>query len=277
MSGGATPLFDVDFAAEVGPPDRRFTLAVRFQARMPRTVILGPSGAGKTLTLQCLAGLRTPDTGRIAFAGEPLFDTTGPGPRVDVPARARRFGLVFQDYALFPHLTVRQNVAFGLQRGWRNPRHPRHPSARLEADARADRNARPDTSANATTHASTHDDTLVADALRRFELSPHASKRPHELSGGQRQRTALARALVTGPRALLLDEPFAALDAALRQRLRDELDAVLRDTGVPMLMITHDPADRDRFGDQVVPLHDGHVEQDDGRQASPVAAAGGNR
>jgi molybdate transport system ATP-binding protein len=218
--------FDVRIAHTVGDAQRRFRLEVAFRTTARRTVLVGPSGAGKTLTLQALAGLLSPQAGRIVFDGQVLFDASA---GIDVPARARRFGVVFQDYALFPHLTVRQNVAFGLVRGWRNP------SPREASDPR------------------------VEAVLRRLELAPMAHQRPHELSGGQRQRTALARALVTGPRALLLDEPFAALDPALRARLRDDLDALLDETGVPMLMITHDPADRERFGAGVLAIEDGRI------------------
>jgi molybdate transport system ATP-binding protein len=225
----APPVFDVRIAHTVGDARRTFRLDLAFRTGARRTVLIGPSGSGKTLTLQAIAGLLVPASGRIAFGGQALFDATA---GVAVPARARRFGVVFQDYALFPHLTVRQNVAFGLVRGWRNP------SAREVDDA---------------------DGARVEAVLRRLELAPMAHQRPHELSGGQRQRTALARALVIEPCALLLDEPFAALDPALRGRLRDELDALLDETGVPMLMITHDPADRERFGASVLAIADGRI------------------
>ncbi|KQU81526.1 MULTISPECIES: ATP-binding cassette domain-containing protein [unclassified Rhizobacter] len=218
--------FDVDIRKTVESPQRRFELQVRFTAQARRTVIYGPSGAGKTLTLRALAGLLRPDAGRIAFNGETLFDG---GARVAVPARQRRFGYLFQDYALFPQLNVRQNIAFGLQRGWRNP--PR------DAGGEA-----------------------VERWLGALELGPVASQRPHQLSGGQRQRTALARALVASPRALLLDEPFSALDPGLRERTRDELDRLLAQIDIPLVMITHDPDDLRRFGEQVLQLRDGAVD-----------------
>jgi molybdate transport system ATP-binding protein len=136
---------------------------------------------------------------------------------------------LFQEYALFPHLTVRQNVAFGLQHGWRNPsKHIEHPAVQRWLDA--------------------------------FELEPLARRYPHELSGGQRQRTALARALVSQPRAILLDEPFAALDAQLRGKLREELLALQRSLGTPMVLITHDPADVDAFADEVIHMAAGRVQ-----------------
>lgn len=217
--------FEVDIRKTVSSPQRRFELQVHFTSQARRTVIYGPSGAGKTLTLQAIAGLLRPDAGRIAFNGETLFDS---GARLLVPARQRRFGYLFQDYALFPQLNVRQNIAFGLQRGWRNP--PR------------DVGGEP-----------------VERWLAALELSPVASQLPHQLSGGQRQRTALARALVNGPRALLLDEPFSALDPALRERTRDELDRLLSQIDIPLVMITHDPDDLGRFGEQVLQLREGVV------------------
>lgn len=202
---------------------REFALDVAFRTDARRTVLYGPSGAGKTLTLQAIAGLLKPDEGRIASGDDVLFDSAS---GIEVPARRRAFGYVFQDYALFPHLNVRQNVAFGLRRGWFNP--PR--DASMEA---------------------------VDHWLQLCELTDVARQRPHELSGGQRQRTALARALVSGPRALLLDEPFSALDPELRERMRGELERLLDRVDVPMLMITHDPEDLARFGHHRVMLRDG--------------------
>jgi molybdate transport system ATP-binding protein len=138
---------------------------------------------------------------------------------------------VFQDYALFPHLSVRQNIAFPLVRGWCNPR--RH-----------------------------HAHRQVDYWLDAFQLGQVADQYPHELSGGQKQRTALARALVTQPRALLLDEPFAALDPVLRARMRTELKELQHRLQVPMVLITHDPEDAVVFGDHVLDLRDGRLETD---------------
>ena len=215
--------FEVDIGKTMRSAQRSFELRVRFTTHARRSVIYGPSGAGKSLTLQALAGLMTPDRGRIAFGSEVLFDSQA---GIDIPARRRGFGYLFQDYALFPRLNVRQNIAFGLSRGLRNP----------PADVGAE---------------------AVEHWLRAFELLDVAAQRPAELSGGQRQRTALARALVNSPRALLLDEPFSALDPALRERMRTELDELLRRIDIPVLMITHDPDDLDWFGDEALYLRDG--------------------
>lgn len=215
----------VDIRKTVRSEERHFHLNVRFHAPARRTVIYGPSGAGKSLTLQAVAGLLTPDEGRIAFDDDVLFDGAG---RIDVPARSRGFGYLFQDYALFPKLNVRQNIAFGLHAGWRNP--PRN-----VASEPVDR------------------------WLRAFELQEVAAQRPAELSGGQRQRVALARALVHSPRALLLDEPFSALDPALRERTRHELDELLKRIDIPVVMITHDPDDLQWFGEVVLHLRDGAI------------------
>jgi molybdate transport system ATP-binding protein len=217
--------FSVDIRKTVHSERRSFELRVQFRTRAKRSVIYGPSGAGKSLTLQAIAGLLTPDSGLITFDGDILFDAaTG----IDMPARLRGFGYLFQDYALFPKLNVRQNIAFALQAGIRNP--PAQASGEV-----------------------------VARWLRAFELDEVASQRPAELSGGQRQRTALARALVHSPRALLLDEPFSALDPALRHRMRNELDGLLRQIDIPVLMITHDPEDLEWFGDEAIYLCEGQT------------------
>ncbi|MEQ1682791.1 MAG: ATP-binding cassette domain-containing protein [Burkholderiaceae bacterium] len=217
--------FDVDIHKTVRSAQRSFDLRVRFTTSARRTVIFGPSGAGKSLTLQALAGLLKPDTGRIVFGGDVLFDGAS---GIDIPARQRGFGYLFQDYALFPKLNVRQNIAFGQSTGLRNP------SAKVE-------------------------DAAVERWLQAFELVDVAQQRPEELSGGQRQRTALARALVHSPRALLLDEPFSALDPELRERMRSELDELLQRIDIPVLMITHDPQDLAWFGDAALYLRDGQI------------------
>jgi molybdate transport system ATP-binding protein len=218
--------FELRIRKRVEGGGRRFELDVAFATDARRTVIHGPSGAGKSLTLLAIAGLLKPDEGSIRVDGQPVFDSAS---GIDVPARERRLGFLFQDYALFPQLTVRQNIAFALKRGWLNP-------SRHEGGEAVDR------------------------WIQAFELERVAQQRPHQLSGGQRQRTALARALVNEPRALLLDEPFSALDPELRGRMRAELDTLLARIGMPMLMITHDPEDVARFGDRRVMLREGVVQ-----------------
>jgi molybdate transport system ATP-binding protein len=222
----ATEGFDVDIHKTLHSDEgRRFELRVRLRTRARRSVVYGPSGAGKSLTLQALAGLLRPDDGRITFGTDLLFDAAA---GIDTPARQRGFGYLFQDYALFPKLNVRQNIAFGLRHGLRNP------AATVGGEA-------------------------VERWLRAFELVDVAAQRPSELSGGQRQRTALARALVHSPRALLLDEPFSALDPELRERMRAELDELLQRIEIPVVMITHDPDDLAWFGDEAFYLRDGAI------------------
>ncbi|WP_315387702.1 ATP-binding cassette domain-containing protein [uncultured Stenotrophomonas sp.] len=216
---------DLDIRRRFSAPGQQFELDVQLQCTQRQVVLFGPSGAGKSLTLKAIAGLLRPEAGHVRLGGMNLFDA---GQGVNLPPQQRRLGYLFQDYALFPHLTVRQNIAFGLRRGWFNP-------SRREQDPEVER--------------------WMA-ALRIEHL---AQMLPAQLSGGQRQRTALARSLVTRPQALLLDEPFAALDHDLRAHLRQELQEVLDATDVPLLLISHDPADVAMFGQQVVELADGKV------------------
>lgn len=216
---------DIDIRKTLRSGKNTFELAIRFHSSSQRIVILGPSGSGKSLMLKAVAGLVTPDAGHIRLGGATLFER---GAGIDVAPQRRQVGYLFQDYALFPHLNVRQNVGFGLARGWRNP----HAQA---ADAALDQ------------------------WLAAFGLAGLARQYPDELSGGQRQRAALARALVAQPRALLLDEPFAALDPPLRVAMRAELDAVQRRLQVPMVLITHDPDDAQVLGEHVIELRNGMV------------------
>ncbi len=202
-----------------------FEIDVRFDSNAERVVLYGPSGAGKTQTLRMIAGIVAPDAGRVVVAGRVVLDTDA---RVSLSPQARKLGFVFQDYALFAHLTARQNIAFALHRGWRNP--PRAPA-----------------------------DPTVDAWLERLHLQRVADHYPHQLSGGQRQRTALARALASEPTALLLDEPFAALDNRLRARLRAELHDLQAALRIPMLLITHDDDDVKALAQQVVTLDAGRV------------------
>jgi len=217
---------ELDIQRQLHAAGQHFELHAALRCTQPKVVLFGPSGAGKSLTLKAVAGLLRPDTGVIRMHGQRLFDQVA---GINLSPQRRRVGYVFQDYALFPHLTVRQNVGFGLQRGLRNP-------------SRGGRLA------------------VVEQWLQAFRIDPVGDLLPSQISGGQRQRTALARALVTQPQALLLDEPFAALDHALRVHLRQELETVLDQTGIPLLLISHDPEDVEMFGQQVVHLADGRVQ-----------------
>lgn len=218
-------MFDLHIVKTLGAGEREFRLDLRLRSHSRRLVILGPSGSGKSLTLMAIAGLLRPDAGHIRLDGRLLFD----GERgICLRPQARRVGYVFQDYALFPHLTVRQNVGFGLVGGWLNPSRRRREAA-------------------------------VERWLEAFGLGELALRRPDQLSGGQRQRVALARALVAEPRALLLDEPFAALDAELRAQMREQLAALQERLQLPMMLITHDPEDAAALGDEVVHLREGSL------------------
>jgi molybdate transport system ATP-binding protein len=217
--------WDVAIRKKMGQGAHAFGLEMSFRSDAERLVLFGPSGAGKTLTLKAIAGLLRPDDGHIVFGGEAVFDAAQ---GIDLPARTRRLGYLFQEYALFPHLTVRQNIAFGLDPGLRNP-------GRGTADLATER------------------------WLEALELRPLADRFPDQLSGGQRQRTALARALAAEPRALLLDEPFAAMDVALRGKLRAELAELQARFALPILLITHDAADVEAFADEIVHVEGGRA------------------
>lgn len=218
-------MIDVDLQLSVTDAHRRFDLSVRFASEAPVLALYGPSGAGKSLTLQAMAGLLRPAGGHVRVAGRTLFDAAQ---GVDLPAARRGVGYLFQDYALFPHLTVRQNVAFGLT-SWRRPRLSAADAERVES------------------------------LLAAFGLQDMARSRPAGLSGGQRQRVALARALACEPSVLLLDEPFSALNPMLRHSLRQELAEVRARWAIPMVMITHDVEDVLALADQVCVIDHGQV------------------
>ena len=180
--------------------------------------VLGPSGSGKSTLLKIIAGLEAPDAGQVFLDGKDISD---------LPPHRRQCGLLFQDFALFPHLSVQDNVAFGLvEQGQRR------------AVSRAQ----------------------AVDMLQRFGLGPHIDAKVRQLSGGEQQRVALARALITAPRILLLDEPFSALDAALRETLRAEFQQRIAQTGMAVVWVTHDEAEARSVGARGLRLMEGALQ-----------------
>ena len=186
-------------------------------------VLFGASGSGKTTVLRCLAGLERPDSGLIQCGDELWFD---PAKSVFLPPQQRNIGYLSQDYSLFPHLSVEQNIGYGLRR-----------SPLAERESR------------------------VADVVRLLDLAGLEKRLPRQLSGGQQQRAALARAVIRRPRLLLLDEPLSALDSPTRLRLRGELRRLLVRLGVPAILVTHDRFEALALGDELVVIDQGHIVQ----------------
>jgi iron(III) transport system ATP-binding protein len=184
--------------------------------------LLGPSGCGKTTALRVIAGFERPDAGVVSVGGLPVA-----GPGLHVPPERRRVGMVFQDYALFPHMSVAANVSYGLVKGDRDRKDPKR----------------------------------VAEVLELVGMSGTEKRLPHELSGGQQQRVALARALAPRPAVILLDEPFSNLDASLRQRVRRELKEILREARATALFVTHDQEEALSLSDLVAVMREGRVVQ----------------
>ena len=190
--------------------------------------LLGPSGCGKTTTLRCLAGLETPDEGRVAVEGDVLFDSAA---GVNVPMNRREVGMVFQSYAIWPHMTVAENVAFPLT---------------VSKDRRYSRS---------------EVEQLVDEALRTVDMAGFQSRPATRLSGGQQQRVALARSIVKTPRLLLLDEPLSNLDAQLREEMRVELKRLQRQIGITTVYVTHDQAEALTLSDQIAVIDQANVIQ----------------
>jgi iron(III) transport system ATP-binding protein len=184
-------------------------------------VLVGPSGCGKSTLLRAIAGLHALDAGEVVVAGEVMDDG-----RSSAPPERRPVGLVFQDHALFPHLTIGENVAFGIRR---------QPAAQRRA--------------------------AVDELLSMVEISHLHDRYPHEVSGGERQRASVARAVAPKPHLLLLDEPFAALDPNLRSQVRTQLVALLRTTGTPAVFVSHDQAEAMVLGDRLAVMRAGRLEQ----------------
>lgn len=183
--------------------------------------LLGPSGCGKTSTLRLVAGLDRPDAGQIRINGRTVSSR-----QKLVPPHKRDIGLLFQDFALFPHLTVSGNIAYGLSSL------DRHETLRR-----------------------------IDELLERIQLRQHADKYPHMLSGGEQQRVALARALAPQPNLLLLDEPFSGLDTMLREQMGEETVGTLKELGVTSVMVTHDPEEALTMADRIVLMNEGNVVQ----------------
>jgi molybdate transport system ATP-binding protein len=206
-----------------GAESAGFALDVEFHAAKGITVLFGPSGAGKTLTLDSIAGFVRPDGGRLLVDDQILFDAAS---GICLAPRARHCGYVFQNYALFPHMTLRQNLEFALDRSPRLERHRK-----------------------------------VNEMLEKFHLADVSGRRPHELSGGQKQRCSIARALIGSPRLLLLDEPASGLDAPLRAELYSVLRDVRHDFGIPILLVTHDFEECLELGDEMLVFREGRIVQ----------------
>lgn len=206
----------VDIQKDLG----NFHLRVSFTLDEGVLALLGASGCGKSMTLKCIAGICRPDRGRIVLDGVTLFDSEK---KIDLPPQKRRVGYLFQQYALFPNMTVEQNIAAGV---------------------RNKKQAGP----------------VVAEMIRRMRLEGLEKLRPHQLSGGQQQRTALARILVNEPEVLLLDEPFSALDTHLRFQMEAEVRQIIAQFGKPVVMVSHSQDEVYRLSDRVAVMADGHVE-----------------
>ena len=207
--------------ADPGKTEASLQLDVRFTIGAGFTILFGASGAGKTTVLDCIAGLQKPDSGRIAVGKALLFDSDK---GLDLPARRRNIGYLFQTLALFPHMTVRQNIEYGLAS-----------LDRVERDSRS------------------------SEIAESFAISGLFDRRPSEISGGERQRVALARALVTRPRALLLDEPLTALDAVTKTRILGDLRRWNDRNAVPILYVTHQRDEVHALGDRVLVLEAGKL------------------
>jgi len=201
-----------------------FNLELKVKIDNQILVLWGPSGAGKTTTLHCLAGLLKPSAGLIKLNDQVLFSSDE---KIDVPTRLRNVGYLFQNYALFPHMTVRQNVLYGL-------RGPKRVNSGVDA----------------------------VELLNSFGVGHLIDRYPGQLSGGEKQRVALARALVVQPRLLLLDEPFSALDKNTRESLRQEVKKLHRQWKIPFVLVSHDEEDAQFLGDLIVSLENGRSRGD---------------
>jgi molybdate transport system ATP-binding protein len=197
------------------------TIDVTFEFGRGILVLFGPSGSGKSTVLNCVAGLQKPDRGRISLDGKDFFSSAD---GIDIPARSRRIGYVFQDYALFPHMTVNDNVMYGI------PSHCKKGKGyRIGA----------------------------LDVLRMLKIDHLRDRFPCHLSGGEKQRVALARALMVEPDLLLLDEPLSALDHVNRKNLQQELRQLQRIWQIPFVLVTHSRREMQKLADEILVLDHG--------------------
>lgn len=214
-------MLDVNVKKRLGDDPSAFLLDISFSVDGGITVLAGASGAGKTTTLRLIAGILTPDEGIIKVGKVTYFNS---GQNVDLSIQKRRVGFVFQDYALFPHLTAEQNIAYGIKTNSKT--------------AKAER---------------------AMEMLELFHIEHIRTRIPREMSGGEQQRVAVARALASNPSVLLLDEPLSAVDVETRSKLLDEIEAAQSKTGIPFLYVTHNEAEAIRLGRQRVTLENGRV------------------
>jgi molybdate transport system ATP-binding protein len=197
-----------------------YDLEVDFTIENHILAIVGPSGAGKTTVLQCIVGLQTPSRGEISIKDKTVYSSQH---KIDIPVRNRRIGYVFQDYALFPHMTIEKNVLYG------KPNKERTSHKALD----------------------------ISDVLGLFKIEHLRQRFPHQISGGEKQRVALARALMTEPELMLLDEPLSALDSDTRTLLQQELLKVQSQWQIPFILVTHDPLEAELLGDQIIKIDQG--------------------
>lgn len=205
-----------------------FDLNAEFSVGQELIVIEGPSGAGKTTILNCIAGIRKPDSGKIVVAGRELFNSEK---KINVPAEKRNIGYLFQNYALFPNMTVKQNVLYGIK----NKAEYKDSSQKKELLEYAD---------------------YMMETLGIMHL---ADRKPGRISGGEKQRTALARALVTKPSLMLLDEPFSALDTNTKEIVYEEFGTFKETLKIPIILITHDHRESELFADKIITLKEGRI------------------